>query len=66
MSVTIDPIETHEEYLVNGKVIYKDGWGKWFCSQGLTSQEQKAFENYKRAVIDNPRFKKHTKATYKG
>ena len=64
MSVTITPIEDHERYSVNNKEVYKDSNGNWIQRQELTSQEANAFTNYKKAVIENKAFKKHTKATY--
>lgn len=66
MSVTIKPIVSHESYEVNGKEIYKNANGDYMAKQEFTSNELKAFENYRKAVINNPRFKTHTKAEYKG
>lgn len=66
MSILIKPITDHEMYDVNGKEIYKDGNGNWIAQDELTQQERNAFSNYRKAVIDNPAFKKHGKATYKG
>ena len=65
MSVKINPIVDHERYNVNGKEIYKDTNGNWIAPAELSSQERNAFYNYKKAIIENPRFKKHTKAEYK-
>jgi hypothetical protein len=65
MSVKIAPIVDHESYNVNGKEVYKDSNGNWIQRQELTTQETAAFNNYKKAVIENKRFKTHTKATYK-
>ena len=65
MSVVIVPIKDHESYEVNGKEIYKDGNDNWITRQEFTQQERNAFVNYRRAVIENKAFKKHTKATYK-
>jgi hypothetical protein len=64
MSVRIEPIIDHESYNVNDKEVYKDSNGNWIQRQELTSQELNAFNNYKKAVIENKAFKKHTKATY--
>jgi len=66
MAVLIKPIVDHESYTVNGKEIYKDTNGNYVCRQEFSTNETNAFNNYKKAVIDNPAFKKHTKATYKG
>jgi hypothetical protein len=65
MSVRIEPKTDHESYNVNGKEVYKDSNGNWIQRQELTSQELNAFNNYKKAVIENKAFKKHTKATYR-
>jgi len=64
MSVRIEPIIDHESYNVNDKEVYKDSNGNWIQRQELTSQELNAFNNYKKAVIENTAFKKHTNATY--
>ncbi len=66
MSVSIKPVIDHEMYLVNDKNIYKDTNSNWIAKHELTVQETNAFSNYKKAVIENKAFKKHTKATYKG
>ena len=66
MDVTIIPIEKHESYSVNQKTVHKDMNGNWVAIQELTTNERTAFNNYKKAVIENPAFKNHTKATYKG
>ncbi len=65
MAILIKPIIDHQEYEVNGKQIYKDTQNNWFAPHEFTQQERNAFYNYKKAVIENPNFKKHTKATYK-
>lgn len=64
MSVKIIPIVDHKSYNVNGKEVYKDSNGNWIQRQEFTTQETMAFNNYKKAVIENKAFKKHTKATY--
>jgi hypothetical protein len=64
MSVTIQPKTDHESYLVNNKEVYKDSNGNWIARQELTTLENNAFSNYRKAVIENTAFKKHTKATY--
>lgn len=66
MSVKIIPITDHEAYNVNGKEVYKDSNGNWIQRQELSTQETMAFHNYKKAVIENKAFKKHTKAEFKG
>lgn len=65
MSVRIVPITDHKLYEVNGKEIYKEG-NNWISRVELSSQEKNAFSNYRKAVIENANFKKHTKATYQG
>ena len=64
--ITIVPITDHEVYEVKGKEIYKDSNGNWIAREEFTQQERNAFQNYRKAVIDNKNFKKHTKAEYKG
>ena len=66
MSIVINPISDHELYEVNGKEIYKDSNGNWIAREEFTQQERNSFQNYRKAVIDNKNFKKHTKAEYKG
>jgi hypothetical protein len=66
MAVAIIPITDHELYTVNGKQIYKDGNGNWVAKIEFTPAESSAFNQYKKLVIENPAFKKHTKANYKG
>lgn len=64
MSVTIKPITDHEAYEVNGHLVYKDPLNNWISRSNLSEKEQLAFSQYTKIVIQNPRFKKHTKATY--
>ena len=64
MSVTIKPITDHEQYEVNGHLVYKDSLGNWTCKHDLSSKELTAFRNYQKLVINNKAFKKHTRATY--
>ncbi|MCV9928131.1 hypothetical protein OIU83_10730 [Flavobacterium sp. LS1R49] len=66
MNVKIKPITDHESYEVNGHTIFKDTNGNWRCKNDLSHKELHAFDQYESIVIKNPRFKKHTKATYKG
>lgn len=66
MSVKIMPITDHESYKVNDHTIFKDSLGNWNCKNDLSSRERQAFYKYEAIIIKNPRFKKHTKAIYKG
>lgn len=65
MSVEIIPIKDHEEYTINGHLVYKDQFNNWTCKQDLSDTELRAFRRYEKLVINNTAFKKHTKATYK-
>ena len=65
MSVTIQPVKDHEEYTVNGHLVYKDTRGTWVCKHNLSTTELNAFRNYEKVVINNKAFKKHTKSVYK-
>jgi hypothetical protein len=65
MSIIIKPIQDHEIYEINGKEVFKDTNGNWIQNRILSDAENRAFRTYKKQVIDNPRFKRHTKATYK-
>ena len=66
MSITIKPVVDHETYEVNGHLVYKDSLGNWSCKVDLSTKEHQAFRNYEKLIINNTRFKKHTKATFKG
>lgn len=66
MSVKIKPITDHESYKVNDHTVYIDVLGNWNTKNNLSEKELQAFTQYESTVIKNPRFKKHTKATYKG
>lgn len=66
MNVEIKPIVDNEKYEVNGHLVYKDSLGNWSCKHDLSEKDLRAFKNYEKVVIKNPRFKTHTKATYKG
>jgi hypothetical protein len=66
VGITITPIVDHERYDVNGKEVYKDGNGNWIDKSDMSAVENRAFRTYEKQVINNPKFKKHTKATYKG
>lgn len=63
--ITIIPLEDHQRYNVNGHTIYKDNSGNYISRTDLSTSENAVFRRYKQIVIDNPRFKTHTKATYK-
>lgn len=65
MTVTIIPISDHEQYSINGHIMYKDSNDNWNSKTDMSTAELNAFRNYKRLVIENPAFKTHTKATYK-
>lgn len=66
MSVEIKPITDHKSYEINGRTISKDIDGNWTDKENLSLKELQAFAQYEIIVIKNPRFKRHTKATYKG
>lgn len=66
MTVTIIPLVDHEQYNVNGHTIFKDTNDNWISRTDMSDQELRAFRRYKTQVIENPAFKTHTKATYKG
>jgi hypothetical protein len=63
MDIRIIPVTDNELYEVNGKEIYKDG-DVWTARVELTQNEKNAFNRYRKTVIENPNFKKHTRATY--
>lgn len=63
--ITIIPHEDHQQYSVNGHTVYKDSDDKYISRTEMSNAENAAFRRYKQLVIDNPAFKKHTKATYK-
>lgn len=65
MTVTIIPITDHEQYSVNGHLVHKDSSERWTSRTPMSDTELKAFKRYEKLVINNSRFKKHTKATYK-
>lgn len=66
MSVKIEPITDHKSYEINGRAIYKDTNGNWIYKENLSLKELHAFIQYENIVIKNLRFKRHTKAVYKG
>lgn len=66
MSVKIKPITDHESYKINEHTVFKDLYGNWNCKNELSDKERQAFNQYENIVIKNPKFKKHTIATYKG
>lgn len=63
--IVIIPQEDHQQYNVNGHTVYKDSNENYISRSEMSSAENAAFRRYKQLVIDNPAFKKHTKATYK-
>jgi hypothetical protein len=65
MSVEIVPIIDHEQYEVNGHLVYKNSLNNWTFKVDLSDKELRAFKNYEKLVINNKAFKRHTKATYK-
>ncbi|GIZ10009.1 hypothetical protein [Flavobacterium sp. UMI-01] len=65
VSITIIPHEDHQQYSVNGHVVYKDSNGNYISRTDMSYNENTAFQKYKKLVIDNPAFKRHTKAVYK-
>lgn len=66
MTVLIVPIEDHNEYKVNAHTIRNDiNFGYMSQITELSKTEKKAFQTYRALIIDNPRFKKHPRSTYK-
>ncbi|MDA6068023.1 hypothetical protein NJT12_00200 [Flavobacterium sp. AC] len=68
MTVTIIPIEDHNKYSINGHIIVCVTDSTWIVPNffaSLSDTEKRAFEVYKHLIIDNPRFKKHPKSTFK-
>ncbi|MCK8143174.1 hypothetical protein MW871_14890 [Flavobacterium sp. I-SCBP12n] len=65
MNVTITPVIDHESYNLNGHFVYKDTHGNWTCKTDLSDLELRMFKRYEKLVINNPAFKRHTKASYK-
>ena len=63
--IKIIPQEDHQQYSVNGHTVYKDSNENYISRTEMSGAENTAFRRYKQLVIDNPAFKKHTKATYK-
>ncbi len=66
MSVRIKPITDHKSYEINGHTISKDLQGNWIYKGKLSRKELYVFAKYTILVIQNPRFKTHTQAIYKG
>lgn len=66
VEIQIVPVIDHEQYTVDGFLVYKDQFNNWTCKTDLSDKQLRAFDRYEKNVIKNPRFKKHTKATYKG
>lgn len=65
MEIMIIPVEDHQSYSVNGHAVYKNHNKHWVSATDMTTKEWSAFRQYEKSVINNPRFKQHTKATYK-
>jgi len=68
MNVEIKPVIDHEQYEVNGHTIVCISDSTWIVPNpfiSLSQAEKKAFGLYRDLVINNPRFKKHPKSTYK-
>ena len=66
MSVEIVPVTDHEQYTVDGFLIWMDPLGNWTCKVDLSHKQLTAFWLYEENVIKNKSFKKNTKATFKG
>lgn len=68
MNVEIIPIEDHNKYSVNGHIIVQVSDSTWIVPNvfsSLSEIEKRAFTAYIALIIDNPRFKKHPKSTFK-
>lgn len=65
VTITIIPLEDHQQYNVNGHTVYKDANDNWISRTDMSDNELRAFSRYKKQVIENKAFKTHTKATYK-
>lgn len=65
VTVTIIPLEDHQQYNVNGHTVFKDTNDNWVSRTDMSGNELRAFKRYEKLVINNKAFKKHTKATYK-
>mgnify|MGYP003492196938 CR=1 FL=1 len=65
VNITIIPLEDHQQYNVNGHTVFKDTNNNWVSRTEMSDNELRAFGRYKKQVIENERFKTHTKATYK-
>lgn len=64
LAIEIRPIEPNESYRVRNKVVFKNMDGNWESVTELTPCEQKAFNNYIEAVIENEDVKRHPVTTY--
>lgn len=51
MNVEIIPITDHEQYEVNGHLVYRDHLNNWSCKQDLSNKELLAFKKYEEVVI---------------
>jgi hypothetical protein len=54
MSITIIAIRNHEQYTVNGHLVYKDALRNWACKHDLSAMEHKAFKIYEKLIIKKP------------
>jgi hypothetical protein len=65
MSIVIKPIVQGEQYEVNSAEFFLKG-DTWISSTEPTMKELTAFHLYKKAQINNPDIKHHTRAVYNG
>lgn len=65
VTITIIPLEDHQQYNVNGHTVFKDTNDNWVSRTEMSDNELRAFKRYEKLVINNTAFKKHTRATYK-
>lgn len=65
MSIAIRPIVQGEHYEVN-RVEFVFKGDAWISSTEPTMKELTAFHLYKKAQIENPKIKRHTRAVYHG
>lgn len=68
MTIIIEPVEDHSKYKINGKIIVQVSDLNWIAPNpfdSISEKEKHAFNLYKNLIIDNPRFKRHPRSTYK-